>query len=165
MISLLETSLLLTIFIYQMLSTLSLRPAGIRTLSLLRRSLAANRVPANHESLDSELVATKPDLIRSHLIARRFKDDIFSEIDKFQGIRAERSQLIFKGDTARSNRKLLSKQIGVLMQKGDLQGAEKLKEDVKIASEISEESSRLVEVLDSKLETILRNIPNLVDDR
>jgi hypothetical protein len=123
------------------------------------------RHPANGLSLDSALAADRPDLLISHLHSRKSDSLVKNKVLAIKQLRAERVQLIGKGDLARNTRKLLSKEIGTLMKSGKTTEAADLKRKVEQASDESHAFDEKLAVVDNQLNQIVLDLPNLLDDR
>ena len=119
---------------------------------------------ADGKSLDVNLMATEPDLVKSHLTARRASEAMFDDVARIGKLREERSAEIQKGDKAKSDRKTLSQQIGKLMKEGKQNEVEAIKEQVAEASAISSACDEALGKIDTEIDSILACIPNLLDD-
>lgn len=112
--------------------------------------------------LDIKLVRNQPDLVKENL-ARKFQTDKIPLVDQllaqdtaFRGVKA-------RVDELRSQRNAVSKQIGGLMAKGEIEQAEQCKQQVAaMATELShleqQESALTVTVKE-----LLLQLPNLID--
>lgn len=80
-------------------------------------------------------------------------------------LRTERAHLIVKGDNAKSTRKSLSREIGSLMKKGMTKEVVNLKEEVERATAESHAADEKLVVIDGQINSILSELPNLLDDR
>ena len=86
--------------------------------------MSSPRGDTNHLSLDSNLLAENPDLVKRHLISRKTNCSVLDDVDSIAALLDKRNKLISEGDVARSERKTLSQQIGKLMKEGDSDQAE-----------------------------------------
>lgn len=131
---------------------------------LLRMSTVSDRLSANGKSLDVNLMAAEPDLVVSHLKARRAGEGVFEEVSKIASLREQRNAEIQKGDKAKSDRKTLSQQIGKLMKEGKQDEVQAIKDQVEEASGISKACDENLGDIDQKIQAILAGMPNLLDD-
>lgn len=123
------------------------------------------RLPANDVSMDTNLLATNPDLVTSHLTARRSNPALLDDVAKIAALRAERNQYIVTGDAAKGVRKTLSQQIGVLMKGGKADEVTELKRQVEEATVKAAECDAELVTVDAKINTLFSVLPNLLDDR
>lgn len=124
-----------------------------------------DRLPANGASLDTNLLATNPDLVTSHLQSRRSNPGLLDDVAKIAALRTQRNLLIVKGDAAKSIRKTLSQQIGQLMKEGKNSEVVELKKKVEEASETSAATDAELVTIDDNINTLFSVLPNLLDDR
>jgi seryl-tRNA synthetase len=124
-----------------------------------------SRTAANGKSLDVNLMATEPELVTSHLKARRAAEGIFDDVARIATLREQRSTEIQKGDKAKSDRKTLSQEIGKMMKEGKSpEEVDVVKGLVAAASSISAECDLNLGKIDTEIDSILACIPNLLDD-
>jgi hypothetical protein len=136
--------------------------------SLKRKSssfILHERLPANEATLDTVLLANSPDLVISHLKARRSNPNLLEDVSKIATLRAERVSKIVEGDAAKSTRKTLSQQIGQLMKEGKGDEVVKLKELVEEASQKSSALDLELVGIDAEINSLFSVLPNLLDDR
>jgi seryl-tRNA synthetase len=124
-----------------------------------------SRVPANDVSMDTNLLATNPDLVISHLTSRRSNPALLEDVSKIAGLRAERNQFIVKSDTAKGVRKNLSQKIGTLMKEGKADEVTELKRQVEEATVKAAECDAELVTIDAKINELFSVLPNLLDDR
>jgi seryl-tRNA synthetase len=161
----------LTIVVSMLLKCSSLRQA-FKSLSFGNKQHAAYssfsqlnaRLPANSASLDTNLLATNPELVISHLQSRKSNSGLLKDVSTIATLRGERNALIFTGDAAKSVRKNLSQQIGQLMKEGKSEEVVELKKQVETASETSAAADVELEVIDAKINKLFSVLPNLLDD-
>lgn len=134
-----------------------------RNMSMMQAN-DQKRGVADGKTLDVNLMAAEPDLVKSHLKARRASDAIFEDVARIGKLRDDRSAEIQKGDKAKSDRKTLSQQIGKLMKEGKQEEVDAIKEEVAAASAISAACDEELGKIDAEIDTILACIPNLLDD-
>lgn len=123
------------------------------------------RIPSNGASLDTNLLATNPELVTSHLQSRRSNPSLLNDVTKIANLRKERNLLIVKGDAAKGVRKTLSQQIGQLMKEGKADEVAELKRQVEEASVTSAATDEGLAKIDADINTLFSVLPNLLDDR
>ena len=112
--------------------------------------------------LDLRFVRENPEAVREN-IRRKFQDNKLPLVDEVIALDAERRKLTTEADTLRANRNKLSKQIGMLMGKGQREEAEEVK------AQVAAQAARLAEleaeepVLEEKIKKIMMTIPNIID--
>jgi len=116
-------------------------------------------------SLDTNLLATNPDLVLSHLKARRSGEQILADVSKIGALRSERNARIVEGDAAKSIRKTLSAKIGLAMKEGRESEVIEFKKQVEEASAASAVADEKQAVIDAEIDKLFSVIPNLLDDR
>ena len=144
------------------------RKACVRTQLQTKYSSCTSlyaRLPANGASLDTNLLATNPELVTSHLQSRRSNPSLLDDVSTIAALRTQRNQLIVKGDAAKSVRKNLSQQIGQLMKEGKTEEVAELKKQVEEASESSASSDLELVEIDASINKLFSVLPNLLDDR
>ena len=91
----------------------------------------------------------------------RKKPQAFINVEAFQSLESERKRLQTRTEELQSQRNQLSKQVGMLMGKGDKDGAEAAKAQVaQIKTEFEASSTRL-EQIQGELQTMLLAVPNM----
>ncbi|MET1116208.1 MAG: serine--tRNA ligase [Comamonas sp.] len=91
----------------------------------------------------------------------RKKPQAFLNVETFQSLESERKRLQTRTEELQSQRNQLSKQVGMLMGKGDKDGAEAAKAQVaQIKTEFETSSARL-EQIQGELQTMLLAVPNM----
>jgi seryl-tRNA synthetase len=91
----------------------------------------------------------------------RKKPQAFLNVEAFQSLEAERKSLQTRTEELQSKRNQLSKQIGMLMGKGEKDAAEAAKAEVgTLKTELDQSATRL-EQIQSELHTMLLAVPNL----
>ncbi len=111
--------------------------------------------------IDINLIRTNPELVKEN-IKRKFQDRKLPLVDEALKLDGQRRALIQEGDTLRSQRNTLSKQVGMLMKAGDKEGAEKVKAQVKADADrlvaIEKESAEI----EAAFKKVMMAIPNIV---
>ncbi len=85
----------------------------------------------------------------------------FLNVEAFQALEAERKTLQTRTEELQAQRNQLSKQIGMLMGKGDKDGAEAAKAQVAASKTELEQSATRLEQIQAELQTLLLAVPNL----
>ena len=113
--------------------------------------------------LDINLLRNDPEKVREN-IRKKFQDEKLPMVDEVISMDKEYREAIQQGDNLRNKRKVLSKEIGGLLGKGQKEEAEKVKAQV---AEMAEELAAL-EVKEEELKVEIRKrmlvIPNIIDD-
>lgn len=91
----------------------------------------------------------------------RKKPQAFLNVETFQALEAERKTLQTRTEELQSQRNQLSKQIGMLMGKGDKEGAEAAKAQVAASKAELEQSAARLDQIQAELLTLLMAVPNL----
>ena len=126
----------------------------------------AKRISSNGHSLDTQFVSENFDTVLSHLQARRSSPELIKQVSFISELRHQRNSLIQERDISLNSRKTLSQQIGTLIKegKGDSE-IQSLKAKVDEMNELANKATSNLEIVDEKINTIFRIIPNLLDDR
>lgn len=160
---------LLTLTMLTRIATAFVKGPRLRNSPVLRartqRLHAGSRLPADALTLDAHLLATNPDLVAGHLLSRHADPIIVSEVNRIHGLRQQRSDWIKQGDTARSTRKALSKDIGSLLKAGSDDEVKRLKLQVERCSEQTAKAEAQQALIDQQIDSILASMPNLLDSR
>ncbi len=113
--------------------------------------------------LDINLLRNDPDKVREN-IRKKFQDAKLPMVDEVIAMDREYREAIQQGDNLRNKRKTMSKQIGVLLGKGQKEEAEQIKAEV---AAMADELAAL-EVKEEELKAEIRKrmlvIPNIIDD-
>ena len=88
----------------------------------------------------------------------------FLNVDAFRALETERKTLQMRTEELQAQRNQLSKQIGMLMGKGDKDAAEAAKAQVAAFKEELDASAQRLEVIQTELATLLMAVPNLPHD-
>ncbi len=91
----------------------------------------------------------------------RKKPQAFLNVEAFQSLEAERKTLQSRTEELQAQRNQLSKQIGMLMGKGDKDAAEAAKAQVAAFKAELEQSATRLEQIQAELQTLLLAVPNL----
>ena len=94
----------------------------------------------------------------------RKKPQAFLNVEAFQSLESERKTLQTRTEELQAQRNQLSKQIGMLMGKGDKEGAEAAKAQVAASKTELEASDARLEQIKAELEAMLQAVPNLPHD-
>ena len=91
----------------------------------------------------------------------RKKPQAFLNVEAFQSLESERKTLQTRTEELQAQRNQLSKQIGMLMGKGDKDGAEAVKAQVAASKTELEASAARLDQIQAELELMLQAVPNL----
>ena len=91
----------------------------------------------------------------------RKKPQAFLNVEAFQALESERKTLQTRTEELQAQRNQLSKQIGMLMGKGDKEGAEAAKAQVAASKVELEQSAARLEQIQAELQAMLVAVPNL----
>ena len=94
----------------------------------------------------------------------RKKPQAFLDVPAFQALEAERKILQTRTEELQAQRNQLSKQIGMLMGKGDKDGAEAAKAQVAASKVELEQSAARLDQIQAELQAMLVAVPNLPHD-
>ena len=130
-----------------------------------RWSTSGGRVSSEGAVLDTNLLQTSPDLVLSHLSARRSSAELVDQVGRIGCLRQERNAAIMAGDKAKNIRKTLSQQIGQAMKEGKQDVVSDLKKQVEDANALSESADEDLARIDGEINKVFPLIPNLLDDR
>ncbi len=112
--------------------------------------------------IDIKFLRENPDIVKEN-IKNKFQDKKLPLVDEVIKLDKESRELTLRCDELRSKRNTLSKQIGVLMGKGEKEEAEKVKAEVEeINKELDENAGKEVEYKE-KITEIMMVIPNIMD--
>jgi len=112
--------------------------------------------------IDIKLLRENPDIVKEN-IKNKFQDKKLPLVDEVIKLDKESRELTLRCDELRSKRNTLSKQIGVLMGKGEKEEAEKVKAEVEeINKELDENVGKEAEYKE-KITEIMMVIPNIMD--
>eukprot|EP01036_Dinobryon_divergens_P045408 gene45408-60665_t len=91
----------------------------------------------------------------------RKKPQAFLDVSAFQSLESERKTLQTRTEELQAQRNQLSKQVGMLMSRGDKDGAEAVKAQVAAGKVELEQSATRLEQIQSELLAMLVAVPNL----
>jgi len=113
--------------------------------------------------IDIKLIRENKELVCNN-IKKKFQDEKLPLVDEVYNLDIKTREIQTKCDNLKAEKNKLSQEIGKLMQSKDIDGANKIKEEVsKKSSEIlSLEKEK--EELDKKIREIMLVIPNIIDD-
>ena len=110
--------------------------------------------------LDIQLLRKDLDSVVARLLTRK-NPQAFLNVEAFTALESERKSIQTRTEELQSKRNQLSKQIGMLMGKGDKDGAEAAKAQVAASKTELEQSDARLEQIKTELETMLQAVPNL----
>ncbi len=112
--------------------------------------------------LDIKFIKENPELVKEN-IRKKFKEEKLGLVDEVIALYDERLAALQRAEELRANRNKISKQIGVLMGKGEREEAEKIK---KLVNDQAAELKALEEketALSAELKEKMMKIPNIID--
>ena len=113
--------------------------------------------------LDIKLVRTNPELVKEN-IKKKFQDEKLVLVDEVLDLDTKFRAAKTKCDELRNKRKVMSKQIGGLMAKGQKDEAEKVKAEVTAIGEELEALEKDETVFEAQIRERMLVIPNIIDD-
>ena len=113
--------------------------------------------------LDIKLVRTNPELVKEN-IKKKFQDEKLVLVDEVLDLDTKFRAAKTKCDELRNKRKVMSKQIGGLMAKGQKDEAEKVKDEVTAIGEELEALEKDETVFEAQIRERMLVIPNIIDD-
>ena len=111
--------------------------------------------------IDINLIRTNPELVKEN-IKKKFQDAKLPLVDEALALDSKRRALIAEGDSLRSARNTLSKQVGLLMKEGKKEEAEEIKAQVKADAERLVQIEKENEETDANLKKVMMAIPNII---
>ena len=112
--------------------------------------------------LDINLLRTNPELVKEN-IRKKFQDEKLVMVDEVVEMDKEYRAAIQQADTLRNQIKVASKQIGMLMGKGQKEEAEKAKEQVAVYKADLEGLAAKEDELQAEIRKRMLVIPNIID--
>ena len=112
--------------------------------------------------LDLKFLRANPEIVKQN-IRNKFQDQKLALVDEVIALDAKNRATIQQAEALRADRNRISKQIGVLMAKGQKQEAEALKRQVTDFSSHLAELEEKERELDEKITRIMMSIPNIID--
>ena len=113
--------------------------------------------------LDIKLVRTNPELVKEN-IKKKFQDEKLVLVDEVLDLDAKFRAAKTKCDELRNKRKVMSKQIGGLMGKGQKDEAEKVKAEVSAIGAELEQLEKDETTYEAQIRERMLVIPNIIDD-
>ena len=112
--------------------------------------------------LDIKFVRENPEVVKENM-RRKFREGQLSLVDEVLELDKRNRAAIQEMDNLRASRNALSKQIGILMSKGQKDEAEKMKAEVTANADRLTELEKANVELDEKVRKIMYMIPNIID--
>ena len=112
--------------------------------------------------LDMKFLRENPDIVKEN-IKKKFQDDKLPMVDEVIELDIKRREIQQEADELRSQKNVLSKQIGALMKEGKKEEAEKVK------AEVAKNAARLAQLEEEegpvaeRINKIMMVIPNIID--
>ena len=113
--------------------------------------------------IDINLIRSNPELVKEN-IKKKFQDAKLPLVDEALALDSKRRALIAEGDSLRSARNTLSKQVGMLMKEGKKAEAEEVKAKVKADADRLLEIEKENEEVEVALKKVMMTIPNIIAD-
>ena len=113
--------------------------------------------------IDIKLIRENPELVKEN-IKKKFQDQKLVLVDEAAQLDKDFRAAKTKADELRNKRKVMSKQIGGLMGKGQKEEAEKVKEEVGAIGKELEELEQKEKDLEAELKKRMMVIPNIIDE-
>lgn len=113
--------------------------------------------------LDPNLFATTPEVVLDSLRRRHASADTLAMVDRIVALVARRRALTTEGDTCRATRNELSPRIGAAMKAGQREEADRMKAQVRAATDRAAELDAELVAIEAEEQTLLLGLPNLVD--
>ena len=113
--------------------------------------------------LDIKFIKENPELVKEN-IKKKFQDAKLPLVDEALALDSKRRALIAEGDSLRSARNTLSKQVGMLMKEGKKAEAEEVKAKVKADADRLLEIEKENEEVEIALKKVMMTIPNIIAD-
>ena len=110
--------------------------------------------------LDIQLLRKDLDSVVARLQTRK-NPQAFLNVEAFKALESERKSIQTRTEELQSKRNQLSKQIGMLMGKGEKDAAEAAKAEVAAMKSELEQSATRLDQIQSELQTMLAAVPNL----
>ncbi len=113
--------------------------------------------------LDMKLLRTNPELVKEN-IKKKFQDSKLELVDKVIELDKQYRETKVECDNLRNQRKVMSKQIGGFMAKGQKDEAERVKAEVGAIGAKLAEMEQLEVKLEADIREIMLVIPNIIDE-
>ena len=110
--------------------------------------------------LDIQLLRKDLDSVVARLLTRK-NPQAFLNVEAFKALESERKSIQTRTEELQSKRNQLSKQIGMLMGKGEKDAAEAAKAEVAAMKTELEQSAARLDVIQTELQAMLAAVPNL----
>ncbi|MEG3002820.1 MAG: serine--tRNA ligase [Comamonas sp.] len=110
--------------------------------------------------LDIQLLRKDLDSVVARLLTRK-NPQVFLNVEVFKALESERKSIQTRTEELQSKRNQLSKQIGMLMGKGEKDAAEAAKAEVATLKTELEQSATRLEQIQTELQAMLVAVPNL----
>lgn len=113
--------------------------------------------------IDIKELRNNPERVKEN-IKKKFQDEKLPLVDEVLALDEKFRAAKVRGDELRNKRNVMSKQIGVLMAKGERDEAERVKSEVKALGSELDELSALESETEARIREIMLVIPNFIDD-
>ncbi len=112
--------------------------------------------------LDMKFIRENPELVKENC-HKKFQDNKIEKVDELIALDAEYRKTKTNGDELRAKRNSISKEIGVLMGKGEKEKAEEIKKEVKDMGDQLVANEKKENELSGAVKKIQMIIPNIID--
>ncbi|MEG0570407.1 MAG: serine--tRNA ligase [Oscillospiraceae bacterium] len=112
--------------------------------------------------LDIKFVRENPEVVKEN-IKKKFQDKKIALVDEVIALDVECRKTISQADELRGNRNKISKDIGGLMAKGEVEKAQQAKTLVAQQAEKLKDLELIETQLQEKIKTIMMTLPNIID--
>ena len=112
--------------------------------------------------LDIKFVRENPDVVKEN-IRKKFKDSKLPLVDEVIALDEQKRRANSEAGELRANRNKVSREIGVLMGKGEKEKAMEMRTLVNAQAEKLAELEKLETELEAKVKDIMMKIPNIID--
>ena len=113
--------------------------------------------------IDIKFLRENPDIVKEN-IKKKFQDHKLILVDEIIDLDIKNRQAKLNGDNLRAQKKLFSNQIGILMQSGNKEEAEKVKQQVTEINLKLEENEKLENEYAEEMKSKMMKIPNIMHD-
>lgn len=113
--------------------------------------------------IDIKELRSNPDRVKEN-IKKKFQDEKLPLVDEVLELDEKFRSAKVRGDELRNKRNVMSKQIGVLMAKGEREEAERVKAEVKSLGAELDELAKVESETEAEIRKRMMVIPNFIDD-
>jgi seryl-tRNA synthetase len=136
--------------------------------SLKLTASTEERISRQDLSMDVKTIVSNTDLVLSHLKSRRASEETMEAAQTVASLNSQRVSLIQKRDDFLNQRKEASAKVGMLMRNKDEADPKEVEAQKALSAEAAEGASQVeaeLEIIQSTIDRMLAEIPNLLDDQ